>query len=593
MTNSSTEARLELQGIGVAPGVCVGRVFVIDRRQQKRPRYHIQPEAANKEIERFFEAQRRAVETMQQLIAEHESQKTKEPTQILNAHILMLQDPLLSEQIENEIRVHHRCAEWAVAETVRQIRARFEKLGHAYFRERRSDVDFIGDHILSEMTNDSTTTADELPPQAIVVGYDISPADILELLKKDTRAIVTQVGGKTSHTAVLAHAMEIPAVVGCPSILTHAATNDMIVVNGNTGAVILSPTESEQLQYAHDEQVQKERNQAYLSESHKPAISPDGYSTSIVANIDLAEESSSAFSHGAMGIGLFRTEYLFMNRSELPSLNDHVEAYSSVMSQAPTDASIIYRTFDLGSDKMSSLIQMGHEENPALGLRACRLGLSHQDIFRQQLRALLIATADARGSIMLPMISGLQELRDVKDLIYREMDNLESEGLTFRRDVPIGMMIELPSAAMISDVLAQECDFFSVGTNDLIQYFLAIDRNNEKLSYLYRPLHPALLRTMKMVVTNAHAAKIPVSLCGEMAADPVCLPVCFGLGFDSLSVPIASLPRVKWFRRQYPQAKAKSLLDEVLGMATCDEVEKRVRDELRHYERELVSQQED
>jgi phosphoenolpyruvate-protein phosphotransferase (PTS system enzyme I) len=580
-------SRVELSGIGVSPGIAVGRVFVIDRRKQKHPKYHVSAAGIETEIQRSQKAIDVSVEALRALAKESEHGSTEEPIQILTAHILMLQDPLLHDTIKKEIRANLKCAEWAIVSAVKIIRNKFEKLGNAYFRERRSDVDFIGDQILAAMKVEQADISESLPKHAVVVGYDISPADILALLNNDAKAIVTQVGGKTSHTAILAHAMEIPAIVGCADVIETAGIGDEAAVNGDSGKFILFPTAEEKQTYARESLIQRERDQAILGESHLPAISPDGKSTRIMANIDLDAEVDSAVTHGASGIGLFRTEYLFMNRKTIPTVEDHLSAYTNVIDRFGEDADVVFRTFDLGSDKLSALLPNIKEENPALGLRACRLGLQHPELLRSQIRALLLATAGKRGSIMFPMISGLLELRQVKSVLREEMDRLESENIPFWREVPVGIMVELPSAIVVSDLLAQECDFFCVGTNDLIQYALAIDRNNEKLSYLYRPLHPSILRMLKTVIRNAHDAQIPVSLCGEMAADPLCIPICFGLGFDSLSVPIASVARVKWFRREYPQARAEKLLDEVMALDTCDLIETRVLEELK--EQKLLS----
>jgi phosphotransferase system enzyme I (PtsI) len=368
-------------------------------------------------------------------------------------------------------------------------------------------------------------------------------------------------------------------VVGCAGILAVAGRNDEIVLDGSLGEVVLHPSKMLQAKYRGIARQRRVQHEEVLAELGQPTITLDGHEVKLLANVELADEVQHAFGHGARGIGLFRTEFLYLHGETLPSEEEQLSVYREVLDTID-DGPALFRTFDLGSDKLSRHIAVPREENPALGLRACRLGLQREELFRTQIRALLRATAHRRGALMLPMISGIAELRQVKALIHDEMDRLERSGTQVWREVPIGIMVELPSAVWVADRLALECDFFSVGTNDLMQYSLAIDRGNEHVAYLYRPLHLSNLRALAHVAAAAKSAGIPLSLCGEMAADPLCAAMCVALGYDTLSMPPASIPRVAWMMRRLKKADLDVLLAESLDLAHVEEIEGHVRHRL-------------
>lgn len=576
-----------MTGIGVSPGIAIGHVHLVDRRKVRYPTHHIQPRHTDEEIARLETAFQEAVAALSAFRERVISEGAGEHTAILDAHLLMMQDPMLVDGARRHISEDRKCAEWAVRATVREIKVRFDALGDSYFRERRSDIDFVGERVLEALTKDGGRVIDKVPEDAVVVAHDLSPADTLALSRKKVRAFVTEVGGATSHTAILARALEIPAIVGCAGVLEVAGRNDDIVVDGTMGEVVLHPSRILRAKYRGIARRRQLLDEELLSELPEPTVTPDGHAVTLLANIELEDEVVSALAHGAKGVGLYRTEFLFLNGGRMPSEEDHATSYARVL-DALGDRPALFRTFDIGSDKLSEHIPMTQEDNPALGLRACRLGLVRDDLFRAQIRGLLRATGSRRGSIMLPMISGLSELRQVKDVIYDEMDRLEREGVHVWRDVPIGIMVELPSAVWVADRLAEECDFFSVGTNDLIQYSLAIDRGNKHVAYLYRPLHLSNLRALKHVTEAARAARIPVSLCGEMAADPLCTSVCMALGFDTLSMPLSAIPRIAWAVRRLRKSDADALLDECLRLSTVEEVERAVASAMHEVLPELV-----
>jgi phosphotransferase system enzyme I (PtsI) len=589
LAKSGKHRRVALTGIGVSPGVAIGHVHLVDRRRVKYPRRHVPAEAVDLEVERLVRAVEEATAALNALKERAEAdQAAEESSTILGAHLLMMQDPMLLDAAKREITGDRKCAEWALKSAVRQIRQRFDQMGHAYFRERRSDVDFVGERILASLMKDATPPLNEVPDDAIIVAHDVSPADVLTLLKKSVTAIVTEGGGKTSHTAILARALEIPAVVGCPDVLQLAGRDDVIVVDGGSGEVILHPSKQVLSRYRGIAKKRALLAEELMAQAEADAITPDGHSVDVLANIDLEEEVGSALAHGARGVGLYRTEFLFMKKEGLPSVEEHTRAYAYVLGAMGSRRRVILRTFDLGSDKLSQHLNLQREDNPALGLRACRLGLVHHDLFRAQLRGMLLATSHGHGAIMFPMIGGLDEFLEVRGMLEREMDLLEETGTKVWREVPVGVMIELPSAVWVAEHLAEACDFFSIGTNDLIQYAVAIDRGNELLAHLYHPLHPGVLRAIQHVVDAGHAAGIPVGMCGEMCADPVNTAICVALGVDSMSMPLSSIPRVKWAVRRFTKSDADALLASALAQHRTSQIEKLVKHAMHDVLPELV-----
>ncbi len=505
--------------------------------------------------------------------------KAGEHSSILEAHIMMMEDPLLLEGATKHIVDDKQCAEWALRSAVSEIRRGFENLGDAYFRERRSDIDFVGDRILSAMMQQSGDgEMDATPEDAIVIAHDLSPADTIALSKKHVRGFVTEVGGSTSHTAILARALDIPAVVGCAGILEHAGAGDTVIVDGGAGEVVLEPTPELVARYKG---VAARRAQVFAElerEAHQESVSRDGRRVALLANIEIPEEIPAALAHGSEGIGLYRSEFLYVNRTELPTEHDHEEVCRAIL-DGLGDKPATLRTFDLGSDKLAAAVRMPREQNPALGLRACRLGLARPAMLRAQFRGMIRACSAARrGSILLPMIGSTDELDQVKEIFAEEAAALAADGVDVWDGIKLGIMIELPAAVWVADELAERCDFFSIGTNDLIQYALGIDRGNETVAHLYEPLHPAVLRAMKLTVDAARRKKIPVGLCGESAADPALVPVLLGLGLDSLSMPALAVPRVRYVIRRLRYDDARRLVDACLSCVRTRDVQALVND---------------
>ncbi len=565
-----------LNGIGVSPGVAFGQVHLVDRRKVRQPKHHITADHVPFELTRFEHGVAEAKLALVML-----KERAPDHAAILDAHLLMMEDPLLLDGARTAIRDEHKCAEWALRSTVQDIRKSFDALGDAYFRERRSDIDFVGDRILSAIAQTDPGKLDALPDDAVVVAHDLSPADTIALSKRRVRAFVTEVGGATSHTAILARALDIPAVVGCAGVLEIAGAGDRIIVDGSSGEVTLEPQEQDVVHYREIAATRAHVFQSLVREAKLPAQTVDGHSVALLANVEIPDEIPAALRAGAAGIGLYRSEFLYINRTDLPSEEDHAGVCRAILDGIGSYPATL-RTFDIGSDKLAAAVRLPREHNPALGLRACRLGLARPEMLRTQLRGMVRAISERkRGSILLPMIGSVDELLAVKAIFAQECDRLRTVGVDVWDGILLGVMIELPAAVWIAEELAQEADFFSVGTNDLIQYMLAVDRGNEQVAHLYQPLHPAVLRALRRVVDVARAAGIPVGLCGESAADPGLVPVTVGLGFHSLSMPSLAIPRVRWVLRRLRHDKMRDLVDLLVRQKRQSDVEHLVSEALK------------
>jgi phosphotransferase system enzyme I (PtsI) len=592
-----TDVRLEasgatvLRGIGVSPGVAIGQAVLVDRRRLKTPRYHIGPEAVEAEVHRFERARSAADEELSRILGHLEIDGHEHV--ILQAHQLMLRDELLVGDVPTHIRRERLCAEWAVGKTVAGLKERFDAFEDQYFRERRSDLTYVADRLLHHLSTrvqgvsgpirkDEDPIYDnlELPEDSIVVAHDLSPAETALMRKRPVRAFVTDVGSPTSHTAIMARALEIPAVVALEDATSRIPPSARLIVDGVSGRVIVHPDAATLEAYS----VRATRFAEQLREldqlCEQPAVTTDGQRLAITGNVEIDEELDSLLAHGGEGIGLYRTEYLFLNRLSLPTEEDHYEHARRVLERlAPRPAT--FRTFDLGGDKFHSTLSLARELNPALGMRGIRLCLHRPELFRPQLRGLLRASAHGKLAIMFPMVSSLSELREARGMVEQAKDDLRREGHAFDNAVEVGTMIELPSAAICADLFAKECDFLSIGTNDLIQYALAIDRVNEHVAALYRPLDPAILRLLRMIAAAAKQAKVTLSMCGEMAGDPRFTVLLIGLGLEELSMHPTSIPLVKQVVRRVSGARARELLGQVLELSTAQEVERAV-DEANH-----------
>ncbi len=576
------------RGIGVSPGIAIGRALVIEARRPRAKREVLDAAHVPAEVARLA----KAVEDTRRQITEAQARIAKEVgaqySRIFDAHLLILEDRLLAEETIKYIQSQRVNAEYAVQEILEPVRQAFSRIEDGYLRERRSDVDDVGDRILRNLLGQRVTIHVERPGETILVAHDLTPSDTAALQRGAILGVATETGGRTSHSAIMARSLEIPAVVGVESICAHVKNQDTMILDGLDGLVIVTP-DREILGHYHA----RKQHLEYVGRTlHKlgglPAETVDGYRVRVTANIEFPAELPQAKDHGAEGIGLYRSEFLYLNRPDLPAEEEHFAVYRAVAADMQPRPTII-RTLDFGGDKLASAIQLATEENPSLGLRAIRLCLHRPDMFRAQLRAILRASAFGPLRIMYPMISGVAEVRAANALLDEVKDELTEAGVPFDKAIQVGAMIEIPSAAVIADLLARDVDFFSVGTNDLIQYSLAIDRINEQVAYLYEPLHPAVLRMLRTVVSAAHNEGIWVSMCGEMAGDPLYSLLLVGLGFDELSMTPASIPLVKRMIRSITYRQAADLAHQLFGCVTAQEVEQLLRHEMRSRFPEYIS----
>jgi len=571
---------VHIRGIAAAAGITRGPAYLLERTHVPLPRYWISNKELNTEIARFKAALEKTREEFVKIIDRLCKYEGNAQIHILDSYKMILQDEMLVEKALNSIRTERINAEWALQKTLDGFKQVFTQVGAEYFRERQSDLDYIGDRILKNLTGRSEDPLQNVPPHSIIVAHDLSPADTAQLSKFRVGGFVTEMGGKTSHTAIVARAMQIPAVVACRNITGRVTTGDTIMVDGAQGLAIVNPTAAEVKKYDLAKRHDLNLERRLLKEIHLPTETQDGFRIHLVANMELTQEIDSIKAHGAEGIGLYRTEFLFLNRPTPPSEEEHFESYQKVLKSIyPHYATI--RTLDLGGDKLPAQHRFEKEVNPALGLRAIRYSLKEPEVFKTQIKALLRASVHGKLKIMFPMISSLWEVLQAKQILNEVKRELDREGTEYDPHVKVGVMIEIPSAAMIADDLAKEVDFFSIGTNDLIQYTLAIDRANENVAYLYRPLHPAVLRMIKQVVEAAQQERIDVSVCGEMAGEPIFIMILLGLGLTELSMNAVSIPRVKRIIRAVRFKDARSLLERTLELKNEAEIENFVKRETR------------
>lgn len=556
------------KGIVASPGIVIGRAYLLDRRKVVVAGRRIEAVSVKDEVSRF----KKAVEVSKAQLEELKKRFTKglgkSHLYILETHIMLLEDKMLVEGTVKRIKEYLLNAEGALKETIAAIGLKFDTIEDDYLRDRKQDVEQVGERILRNLVGHKQESLADIKEEAVIIAHDLAPTDTLMMRKDKILGFATDAGSRTSHTAILARSLGIPAAVGLESITAAVKTGDVVILDGIHGVVIVDPDEETFLDYLKKQRQYKYFEQELQKLKSLPAETLDGHVVHLQGNIELPEEVASVQDHGGTGIGLYRTEFLFMNRPTLPTEEEHYVAYRHVAEKA-SPHEVVIRTLDVGGDKIGLPDGFDREANPALGLRGIRFCLKNHDIFRPQLRGLLRATTHGNIKILIPMISGLLELYETKKVIEEVKAELRSEGKVFNEQVEIGVMIEIPSAAMIADLLAQEVSFFSVGTNDLIQYTLAIDRQNEHVAYMYEPLDPAVLRFLQSISEAAHHAKITLAMCGEMAGDPLYATILLGMGFQRLSMNVASIPWVKKVIRSVRMKDAVELASLVMQQPTA------------------------
>ncbi|HEX4962700.1 MAG TPA: phosphoenolpyruvate--protein phosphotransferase [Thermoanaerobaculia bacterium] len=562
-----------LQGMGVSPGIAIGRAVCIETRGPDVFRFHVGDDQVEAEVERVREGARHAQTELKRVRARAEEDLGNDLAGIFDAHVLLLSDRHFLGRVEERIRTHHVNAEWAVAKTAEELDDRFAHMDDTYLRERSEDLTDVSRHLLRSLQGIDHHNLSELPDDIVIVADDLTPSDAIRLGREKVIGFAIESGGRTSHTTIIARSLNIPAVAGLVGVRGRLCDDAPIIVDGETGTVILHPTQEEVVRYRVRKAEIERRDRDLLATRELAAVTRDGVEVALMANIDLPEEVDEVALFGAAGVGLYRSEFLYIEKSpRLPTEEEHVQIYRRLVELAAPHPAII-RTYDLGGRKLAREMMATAEENPVLGLRGIRLTLARTEIFRSQIRALYRAGIYGDLWIMLPLVSTVEEVRRFRAFADEVMADMEKEGVPFRRDVRLGVMIEVPSAAVIADLLSREADFFSIGTNDLIQYSMAVDRNNEHVASLYQPLHPAILRMLRFVIDSGRAAGIEVSLCGEMAADPRYAMLLVGLGLRRLSMSPRLVPEVKSWLRQSSAADLAVLAEGCMSYSTAAEVQ--------------------
>ena len=569
-----------LKGIPASPGIAIGKVFLFGREQYTIQRKNIKEDHIQQEIKRFTDALAQTKNEINDIKKRISEEMGVEHGQIFSAHLLVIEDSMIIEEVVSRIKKDKLSSEYVFQDVLRKYIKVFSEMDDEYLKERISDVNDVGSRILKNLIGVKENILSNLKEKVVVIAYDLSPSETATMHKKNVIGFATDIGGRTSHTAIMAKSLEIPAVVGIETVTKNTGTGDDIIVDGLRGMVILNPLPKTLKKYEFERKklINLEKHLAELK--GLPSVMLDGKKIALAANIEVPEDVPSVIAHGAEGIGLYRTEYFYMNRKDLPTEDEQFKAYSAVAKKIKPHQ-VIVRTLDLGGDKFLSQLDVPQEMNPFMGWRAIRFCLARPDIFKTQLRAILRASAHGKLKVMYPMISGLEELKQANSILEEVKVSLKKESIAFDEDIEVGAMIEVPSAALTSDILAKEVDFFSIGTNDLIQYSLAVDRVNEKIAYLYEPAHPAVLRLIKFVIDSAHANGVWVGMCGEMAGDIVITLVLLGLGLDEFSTSPIAIPEIKRIIRSVTSVQVKEIADEALKLSTGKEVTLYVKDRLK------------
>ena len=562
-----------MQGISASQGIAYGQIFVYLRSDIQVPTYQVDHDKRIDEIARFDRALLSTRQQIAKIQDEVEKNLGKNEALIFDAHLLVLEDQALISETIREFETTGRNIESCFDAVSKKYIQAFSEIDDEYLRERAGDIQDVAQRVLQNLLGQAENSLSRLVERRIVVATDLSPSDSAGIDRGSGLAIVTESGSKTSHAVIVARSMKVPGVVGVRDLTKRVSTGDWMLVDGYEGLVILNPSEATLFRYGKIQSQKKSFEGRLLEANRQASVTLDGVSVPLMANIEKVDEIAQVKEYLAQGVGLYRTEYLFLNASRIPTEQEQFLAYKAVVEGVAPDT-VIIRTLDLGGDKpMASDPHMfPKEDNPFMGYRAIRFCLENQGLFKDQLRAILMASSHGKAKLMYPMISGVEELIKANAILDECKVELRARGQAFDEGMEVGTMIEIPSAAATIDLLEPQCDFFSVGTNDLIQYTLAIDRGNERIAHLYEPAHPAILRSLKRIVDEAHRLKAQVSVCGEMAGDPVYAALLLGLGVDALSMAPPLLPAVKYLVRAMKMSDARQLADESLAMGSAKEI---------------------
>ncbi|MFO7910781.1 MAG: phosphoenolpyruvate--protein phosphotransferase [Desulfotignum sp.] len=576
--NRDKPREMVLKGISGSPGICIGKAYLVDREGVNIiERYPVADTLVPREIDRFKNAVAKAKKEHARIIQALD-EDVSETLIILETHMALFKDKMLYGKTIDTIQSEQINAEWALRKVARQVKLMFQQVDDQYLKARGNDIVQVSDKIMSYLLGARDIKIADINKRVIIVAHDLSPADASQIQLERIKGFVTDRGGKDSHTGIVAKSLKIPSVFGLARATTCINNDDILVVDGSSGIIIINPEEDTLFKYEE----RLARFEAYRADierdSHLPAVTTDGVALNLMANIELVEEVVSAKDNGASGIGLFRTEFLYLDLERFPTEDELLVKYKELV-ELMNPQPVTIRTLDINGDKFNPYIDPVEEANPSLGLRAVRFCLENKDIFITQLKAILRAAAFGNIKLLIPMISCMEEIIAVKAVINQAVLELDKEDKIFNKDIALGIMIEVPSAVLMADELAQEVDFFSIGTNDLIQYSMAIDRRNRRVAHLYQALNPAVLKMIKMTVTAAKKNNIELVMCGEMAGEPINIPVLLGLGLKNLSMNAASIPVIKKMVRDLDFEKAGIFAKKVLGFTTVQEITRFVQEE--------------
>ncbi|MSR65341.1 MAG: phosphoenolpyruvate--protein phosphotransferase [Verrucomicrobiae bacterium] len=575
------------RGIGASPGIARGKIYVFGGVQDEVPQRKITKDEIPAETVRLEQA---LLATRQQLLEVQKQISDSIGTQdasIFDAHLLVVEDRTLIEEVIKGMKKDLHNVDYVFDKVAKKYVESLSKIKDDYLRERAADIEDVTKRILRNLLGKDHVDLAHLTEERILVAYDLSPSNTATLDRSKVIGFATDVGSRTSHTAIFARSLEIPAVVGLQDASEKVKSGMSVLIDGYSGLLIVEPSEKTLWEYGQIEIKRHTIEDQLASIRDLPAETADGYRITLSANIEEAADAASVLQHGANGIGLFRTEYIYINRQDVPSEEDQYQEYKTAVEKiAP--AAVIIRTLDLGGDKFASSLQVAHDLNPFMGWRAIRFCLARLDLFKAQLRAILRASAHGNAKIMYPMISGVGEVRRANQVLEESKTELRKEGKPFDENISVGVMIEVPSAVITAEIIAEEVDFFSIGTNDLIQYSLAVDRVNEKIAYLYEPTHPAILRLIKQVIEAGHSKGIWVGVCGEMAGEPLLVPLLLGMGIDELSTSPVTVPRIKKIIRTLNLVEARALAKDVMTCTNGTEIMNRAEQFVRRIAPEFL-----
>lgn len=564
-----------IKGVAASPGIAIAKVFRLEN-----PELIVEKIAVtntDQEVERFEQAIETSKTELEGIKEHARKELGEDKAGIFDAHLLVLRDPELINPIKDKIKYEQVNAEFALNEVATMFVNLFETMENEYMKERATDIRDVTKRMLSHLLGVTIANPSMISEEVVIVAEDLTPSDTAQLNRKYVKGFTTDIGGRTSHSAIMACSMEIPAVVGTKRVTNDIENGVLVIVDGLDGKVIVNPTEDVVEIYEDKKAVYEAKKAEWAKLVNEPTLSSDGHHVEIFANIGIPDDVKGVLENGGEGVGLYRTEFLYMGRDTLPTEEEQFEAYKTVLKRMEGKP-VVVRTLDIGGDKELLYLNLPKEMNPFLGFRAIRLCLEMQNMFRTQLRALLRASVHGNLKIMFPMIATLDEFRQAKAILIEEKEKLQAEGTTVAESIEVGMMVEIPSSAIMAHLFAKEVDFFSIGTNDLIQYTMAADRMNERVSYLYQPYNPAILRLIKNIIDAAHKEGKWAGICGEMAGDEIAIPILLGLGLDEFSMSATSILRARNQILKLSKAEINLVIEHILNMTTCEEVESFVKD---------------